>query len=384
MEKEIIIIGVGIAGLSIARDMRLRDFRVTILEKNTVASGTTRCAAMLHSGARYAVKDKKLAELCFEENKIINHIADFAIGKNKGLFISMPTDDQEFHEEFERNCLEIGIPIEKLNFEEIEKIQPGINKKVSGGYLTPDLVIDNSKLIDAYVYNLKKDSVDILERTEILRAEFHNNYWNLLISQNNIKKNIRTNFVINASGSNLSEVAKIFGDNFELSYIHGAMAILNKNICNRIISRCAPSTSGDTIIPSAEGSLIGSTWHESDNNNPIMMSEDDREELLKSASLILEETSHLKIVSNIIGIRTHVKADSESGSFNIKRDYAIVDHNKSKKVSNFISVLPGKLTLSRFVAEKVGDIICKSFNLDTKSKTKYTPLSIPTNYSLNK
>ena len=92
----------------------------------------------------------------------------------------------------------------------------------------------------------------------------------------------------------------------------------------------------------------------------------------------------LKIVSNITGIRTHIKTSSESGDFNTKRDYAIVDHGENKKITNFISILPGKLTLARYVAEKAGDIVNKHFNLDTNSKTKYTPLSIPANYSLNK
>lgn len=382
MRPKIIVLGAGIAGLSVGRELSLRDFNVTILEKNTVGSGTTtKCAGMLHSGARYAVKDPKLAELCLKENKILKNIASFAIGKNKAIFVTLPNDDSEYHKEFERNCSDIEIQIEKLGAKEAKDLEPNISSKITGGYLTPDAVIDTFKLIQTYTQDLAERGVKILESTKILQADFSQGSWVLTIAKDHHKERLHADFIINTTGNDLAEVVKLFGANLKLFYIHGTMAVLNDRVSNRIVTRCAPSTVGDVIVPLVNGSLIGSTWRELAHNNPVDMSETDEKDLRRATSLILENSSSYRIISSFTGIRTHVKTGHKgNGNFNIKRDYAIVDHSKSDGVKNFVSVLPGKLTTARFVAEEVGDLVCESFGLDIESVSACIPLKTPINF----
>lgn len=384
MKPKIVVIGAGIAGLSIARDLSLRGFNVIILEKNTIGSGTTtKCAGMLHSGARYAVKNPKLARLCLKENKILKKIASFAIGKNKAIFVTLPSDDSKYHKEFERNCSDIGIQIKKLSVKEAKNLEPNLNSKITGGYLTPDAVIDIFKLIQAYTHDLTERGVKILESTNVLKADFSSERWILTIADKISKEQLRGDFVINTTGSDLAEVARLFGVNLELVYIHGTMAILNERVSSRIVTRCAPSAVGDVIIPLVNSSLIGSTWHELGQNNPISMSKTDEKKLMQTAFSILGNSSSYRIISSFTGIRTHIKTNNrkDDGNFNIKRDYAIIDHTKENELSHFISVLPGKLTTGRFVAEKVGNIVCEFFDLDIKSPTSYTPLKALSHFS---
>ena len=57
-EFDVIIIGGGATGAGIVRDCSLRGLRALLIEKDDIASGTTgRNHGLLHSGARYAVKD---------------------------------------------------------------------------------------------------------------------------------------------------------------------------------------------------------------------------------------------------------------------------------------------------------------------------------------
>ena len=52
----VVVIGAGSTGAATAHDLALRGFRVTVVERGEVASGTTgRNHCLLHSGARYAV-----------------------------------------------------------------------------------------------------------------------------------------------------------------------------------------------------------------------------------------------------------------------------------------------------------------------------------------
>lgn len=98
---KIAIIGGGIAGLSIARDLALRGLSVTVFDKQKIGNGaTTQCAGMLHSGARYVTKDIKIARLCFKENKIIRKIAPHAVGKRGAFFVRYKDDDQKYKQKF--------------------------------------------------------------------------------------------------------------------------------------------------------------------------------------------------------------------------------------------------------------------------------------------
>ncbi len=69
---KIIVIGGGISGLCSALDLALRGIEVVLVEKRELGAGTTtKCAGMLHSGARYLVKNEKVADLCFRENCVL-------------------------------------------------------------------------------------------------------------------------------------------------------------------------------------------------------------------------------------------------------------------------------------------------------------------------
>lgn len=118
---EIAIIGGGIAGLCTALDLKLRGFEVSIFEKEKLGEGTTtKCAGMLHSGARYVNKEIDIATLCYQENKILKSILPFAIDKKDGLFIACKNYDMNYVNKFEENMKIAKIEFEKLSLREIK------------------------------------------------------------------------------------------------------------------------------------------------------------------------------------------------------------------------------------------------------------------------
>ena len=67
-------------GLFTALDLSLRGFKVLLLERGSVGSGTSgRMHGLLYSGARYVVTDPRTAVECIEENRIMARIASHAI-----------------------------------------------------------------------------------------------------------------------------------------------------------------------------------------------------------------------------------------------------------------------------------------------------------------
>ena len=94
-EFDVIIIGGGITGAGTARDCAMRGLKVLLIERHDIATGATgRNHGLLHSGARYAVKDSESAEECIRENKILRSIASNCVEDTGGLFITLPEDEE--------------------------------------------------------------------------------------------------------------------------------------------------------------------------------------------------------------------------------------------------------------------------------------------------
>ena len=76
MEKtQVVIVGGGATGAGILWDLTLRGVHAILLEKADLANGATgRCHGLLHSGARYAVKDPDAANECIRENMILRRL----------------------------------------------------------------------------------------------------------------------------------------------------------------------------------------------------------------------------------------------------------------------------------------------------------------------
>ena len=366
MEIKVAIIGGGIAGLSIARDLALRGFRITIFDKRKIGNGTTtQCAGMLHSGARYVTKDIKTAKLCFNWNKIIRKIVPQAVGKRGAFYVRYIKDDPEYEERFINGCKEIGIPLRKISGPKARMLEPRLGSNVSHVFKTPDVVIDTFSLIYSYLYDLRKMGVKVLEETNIKRASLESEKWKIDTN----KGSFIFDFVINSTGDGLAIVGKIFGADIETSYIYGSMALFERRLSSRIITRCAPNAIGDVIVPGVDLTLIGSTWHERGRPSKVSITKKDEKEIKRTASKMLPLVNKQRLISCLTSVRTHLKDLSYKSLFGSKRDYIILDHEATHGIVNLISVLPGKMTIARYVAEQVGDIVCRKFNIGKKSRT---------------
>ncbi len=379
MNVKIAVIGGGIAGLSIARDLALRGFDITLFDKQKIGNGTTtQCAGMLHSGARYATKNLRTAKLCLQENRIVQKIVPHAVGKQKAYFVRYTDDEPEYEKNFVESCKKVGIPIKKISGDYAKQNEPMLGPQISHAFETPDKVIDTFTLVFSYFYDLKKRSnVKIYENTEIKSAKFDKDKWEMKTN----KATFSFDFVINSSGDGLTQVSKLFGRNIELSYIYGSMALFSGRLSSRIITRCAPNATGDVIVPAHKYTLIGSTWHERDKRSVVKINKEDEKEIREIAGNMIPKARDSKLLSSLTSVRTHLRDDSYSDSFGNKRDFLILEHQDNGKYINLLSVLPGKMTIARYVAEQVGDIVCKRLNIKKKSKTAITPIKKPINIS---
>src|SRR3972149_10485598 len=96
IETDVLVVGGGATGTGIARDLAMRGFKTVLVEKGDLTHGTTgRYHGLLHSGARYVVKDPQAALECIQENAILRKIMPQCIEDTGGLFWGTQGDDPE-------------------------------------------------------------------------------------------------------------------------------------------------------------------------------------------------------------------------------------------------------------------------------------------------
>lgn len=340
---------------------------------------------MFHSGARYAVKDIKLATLCSAENKILNKLFSFALEDKDGFFTIQKGDSKEYIQKFIEGCKIAKIEIEKINRKSALTLEKNLGPQIEGAFITPDKVIDTHLLVQHFREELSVLGVKILENYEVVSAKKTNNTWHITTQSENKKETeLEGNIVVNTTGAWVGDVAKLFGSTLNLTYIHGSMITFEDRLINRVITLCAPNVTGDVIIPYCNETAAGSTWHELDHNNPIKASQEDTQNVIATAKQMIPKLTVGNIKRTFTGIRTHmatIDSKHQKGSkFDIPRNYTIINHGQRDGLSGLYTALSGKLVLGRLVAEHLFDEISEDFGIKEICNTKEVPFKRNINF----
>ena len=147
-KAEVIIIGGGATGVGLLRDLSMRGVTALLLEQGDLAHGTSsRFHGLLHSGARYAVKDPLSAAECALENSILKRIAPSCIVECGGWFVQMPEDDPEYTENWVQKCSEASIFVREISLREAYAQEPLLRQEALRVFEVPDAAVDGFKLV---------------------------------------------------------------------------------------------------------------------------------------------------------------------------------------------------------------------------------------------
>jgi glycerol-3-phosphate dehydrogenase len=141
---DVLVIGGGMTGAGVLRDLALRGIRAILVERDDLASGTTgRYHGLLHSGGRYAVKDPVSAHDCALENVILRRILPGCIEDTGGYFVVTPWDPPDYAEQFVAGCRAQGVPCAEVPVREALRREPLLNPQISHAFAVPDAAADS-------------------------------------------------------------------------------------------------------------------------------------------------------------------------------------------------------------------------------------------------
>ena len=384
-EYDVIIIGGGITGAGTARDCALRGLRTLLIERGDIATGATgRNHGLLHSGARYAVKDAESAEECIKENMILRKIAAACVEDTQGLFITLPEDVDagfglDYQKTFIEACLKAGINANAIDPEDAKRMEPSVNPSLIGAVVVPDGSVDPFRLCFSNVLDAKLHGADVLVYTI---------FEDFIIEGGAVRgvkvrsaltgetAEYRAAVTVNAAGIWGHMVAAKAGVTVGMYPAKGALLVFGHRVNNVVINRCRKSADGDILVPGDTVTVIGTTstkvpFEECDN---MEVTRGEVELLLREGCALCPSLANTRILRAYAGVRPLVASDDDPTGRSISRGIVCLDHAKRDGIDGFVTITGGKLMTYRLMAEQATDAVCSKLGITEPCRTADLPL----------
>lgn len=377
---DVLIIGAGIMGASISRELSKYKLKTIILEKeNDVADGTSKAnSAIIHAG--YDAKEGTLmAKYNAKGNEMYSKIADELDipFKRIGSFVLAFSEEEKEHLNmlYERG-LKNGVPqMEILNFEEIKKIEPNVSDSVVAGlYAKTAGIIGPWEATIGMIENAMDNGVELVLNSEVIAIEKKDNFYSTKDSKGNIYE---SKIIINCAGVYTDKVHSfVYPCEYKIIPRRGQYFVMDKNEgkkVNSVIFQC-PNKLGKGVLvtPTVHGNLLLGP------DSQDILDKEDKATTTEQLEFIKERaTKSVKNISLREVIRTFagLRAESDTEDFVIKNTNNFIDVAGIK--SPGLSAAPAIAEdVSKMAVEILGNPLKKEdFNPFRKKQIRFMELS---------
>jgi glycerol-3-phosphate dehydrogenase len=372
----VLIVGGGGTGTGAARDLAARGIDVTLVERGGLASGTSgRSHGLLHSGARYAESDPAGAVECREENETLRRIGGHCVDDTGGLFLQLDGDDPEYFRAKLDACREHGIDATVVDGDEARARVPGLSDAVERALVVPDAVIYPSRLTAANAESAANNGATVYTDAPVEDIVVADGEIDRVEIGGDVAADIEPEYVVNATGPWADEVGSLAGVDFEMKPTKGVMVSVPYDGLGPVLNRCREPADGDIVIPHDGEVVLGTTSVEVEDPDEFAEEQWEIDRMYRECADMLPPVRDRDAIRTWWGCRPLYAPDesgrSDSGEGDergISRDFVLLDH-EGDGVDNFASIVGGKLTTYRIMAEAVADHVCDVLGVDAESTT---------------
>ena len=379
---DVLVVGGGATGAGVLRDLAMRGVRALLIDKGDFGSGTSgRYHGVLHSGGRYVASEPVTARECSRENEVLRRIAASAIEDTGGFYVITPDDAEDFVDVFQAGCLASEVDCESVDPAWLVAREPALNPRISRVFRAPDASLDPWRLIEANIAAARQLGSEALSYRELIGLERIGDRITaarVVDVRSRLAERIPVGFVVSAAGAWAGQVAALAGATLRMSPGKGTMIVFER-MTDRIICRCRQAADGDAMVPIGPVSIFGTTDVQVSDPDDLDVQAGDVDRLLDLGEMLFPDLRRMRFVRAYAGVRPlyDYGEDHRRGSRDITRSHAVVDHALGDGIANFISIVGGKLTTYRLMAEDTVDVVARKLGIGTPCATADTPLPDP-------
>ncbi|WP_455100175.1 FAD-dependent oxidoreductase [Parvimonas micra] len=330
---DIIVIGCGVIGASVAYELSKYNLKVLVLEKEIdVADGTTKAnSGILHSG--YDPEPGTLmAKLNVEGSKRIKELVkklDVQYNECGSLVLAFNKEDEKTLEKLLDNGIKNGVEnLRIIDKEEVEKLEPNINKTVTKALYSPGAgVIDPWELCIAMSQVAVSNGIEIKLNSEVVDIIKEDEKFIIKTDDNTYT----SKYIVNAAGINSDKVHNMVCEKeFEIKPSKGQYFILDKSqkdLVKHVLFQC-PSKLGKGVLiapTSHTNIIIGPNAESNSKISDKSTTFEGLNEVKEKISKTISDVPYWENINNFSGLR----ANSTESDFIIR---------EAKSCKNFIDL----------------------------------------------
>ncbi|MEE1010426.1 MAG: NAD(P)/FAD-dependent oxidoreductase [Acutalibacteraceae bacterium] len=365
MNYDVAVIGAGVIGSLIARELSRYNIKVAILEKcNDMAMGTSKAnSAIVHAG--YDAKPGSLkAKLNVEGAALMPELCKTLAVPFKpvgSLVVAFSDEEVETLGKLLERGKTNGVPgLEIYNKEKLTEAEPHISDEAKAALWAPSAgIVCPYELTIAAVENAVVNGADFIRNFEVDKIDFDGEIFTVSSKENEIK----TKFIINAAGVYCDEIASLIGDNsVHTTPRKGEYMLCDKSIghlANHTIFQC-PSKMGKGILvtPTVDGNLlIGPSAIDIEDKEDVATCSDTLADVLEAAKKSVPCVTTRDVITSFAGLRAHCDRD----------DFIIEPSEKNGQFINVAGIESPGLSSAPAIAVYVKDILLGMISAEEKS-----------------
>lgn len=371
---EVLVIGAGVIGCAIARELSKYKIKTVLLEKETdVGSGVSKGnSGVLHTGLYYP-KGSLKAKLCVEGRLMVPELAKQLDVPYQLCGKHVIARTEEERKDLEKlKAMGEGNGVEGLTIisgEELKKREPNLDA-LYALYSPVAGIIPPSLFTIALAENALDNGVRVHVNTQVTAIKRVNNGYEVTTNQGVFYADL----VVNSAGLYADKISAMIGINdYKLYPCRGEYLILDKNCRNLINAPAYPvppkiaGVLGVHFTTTLDGNiLIGPSEEFINTREDTRTTKEKFMQLIDGAKNLLPSIPLNQIIYGFSSVRSKITPPEEKGS----RDFII--HEDDENFINMIGMESPGLTSSPAIAKMIVGMIKEK--IDLKEKTDFNPI----------
>ncbi|OGV37549.1 MAG: FAD/NAD(P)-binding oxidoreductase [Lentisphaerae bacterium GWF2_45_14] len=372
MDYDVVVVGSGVVGASIARLLSSYELKAAVIEKFPDACfGVSKANSGIIHGAFHHATTTLKARLELKGNMMYDQLhkeLGFPFKRTGIIVAAFSSEEMKTVRLLYKQGVANGAPgIEICGSERLLNLEPGLNPDIAGGLYAPFAgVVEPYRFVFSLMESAQLNGLDFIRDFEVVRSSYDGKLHQVFSSDG---RAVAASFVINAAGLYADKISEIFnGEKFKIHPRKGEEFLLDRNSPARpnnvIFPVPAKESKGMLVIPTVEGTtMIGPTSEKIDDKEDSSTTYSNMERIFLQASRMVSGISRRDVITSFSGLRPVLENE----------DFLI---EKSQMAPAFIQVAgiqsPG-LTAAPAIAEYVLEILSKDCGLKLEKKKSFIP-----------
>jgi glycerol-3-phosphate dehydrogenase len=396
-EIDVAIIGGGVNGTGVARDLALRGLKVVLFERNDLAFGASgNSSGMIHGGVRYLSVAPHVTEQSCRDSGYIQRIAPHLLFRMPFLMpvkssrqarVMFELIDAYFRAYDDYQPLKHGKPHTRLDPGELSRLEPGLRGSIVGGITFDEWGIDGARLcvlnaLDAVLHGGRVHvhaTVETIARTPGQDSAGRGARYVVEARDRTTQERLRVHAraVVNATGAWSPITAAAGGLNTARVRVRpgkGIHVVIDRRVTNYGIVSETIDGRQIFIYPWQNVSIVGTTDDDyyGDLDDVHATSEEVRY-LVQGVARVFPGVRAARAIGTYAGVRPSLYAYGPNEDA-LSREHQVVDHT-ADGAPGIYSMIGGKLASYRIFAQELSDLVAtREFECTTPCSTHVRPL----------